>query len=131
MVVDSAVIDAIVAHARATAPAECCGLLLGRAGEVLASRPTRNAAEEPTRRFLIDPKDHVDGRREARARGLEVIGFYHSHPNGAAEPSVTDLAEATYPDHLYAIASLAGTSPELKLFRLHDGRFRACAYRTS
>jgi len=66
----------IIEHAREAAPAECCGLLLGRGDEIVEAVRTRNIAAQPTR-FLIDPKDHINGRREARRRGLEVVGFYH------------------------------------------------------
>jgi len=117
------VIDAVVAHAREEAPAECCGLLLGRGNEIHTARRTRNAAEQPTR-FFIDPQDHIDGRREARAQELDVVGFYHSHPHSPPEPSATDRDEAHYPDHLFMIVSLAGADPEVKLFALEQGNFR-------
>ncbi len=111
-----AVVDMIVAHAREAAPDECCGLLLGRGGDVLEAVPARNVADDPRRRYLIDPQDHIAARRDARTRGLEVVGFYHSHPRSAAAPSETDLAEATYPDHLYAIVSLAAEPPDVRFF---------------
>jgi proteasome lid subunit RPN8/RPN11 len=82
----------------------------------------RNLATDRNR-FLIDPKDHFDARREARARGLDVVGFYHSHPDSAPLPSPTDLAEATYPDHLYLIVGLAGDEPDVRLYRL-----QACGF---
>jgi proteasome lid subunit RPN8/RPN11 len=110
-------LDAIVMHARDLAPAECCGLLLGMAGSVTEAAPTANIADDRRSRFVIDPKDHIDARRTARARGLEVVGFYHSHPRSPAVPSETDRDEATYPDHLYLIVSLAGERPELGLFK--------------
>jgi proteasome lid subunit RPN8/RPN11 len=123
MKVSTRVIDAVVAHAREVAPAECCGLLLGRGPEILSACPTRNIAAQPTR-FFVDPKDHIDGRREARAQGLDVVGFYHSHPHSPPEPSATDRAEADYPDQLFMIVGLAGAEPEVKLFALEQGNFR-------
>src|SRR6478736_10372981 len=93
----SGVVDAVLAHAREAAPAECCGLLLGTGSSVVAAARARNTASDPTRRFEIDPQDHIDARREARGRGLAVLGFYHSHPRSPAVPSPTDLAEASYP----------------------------------
>ena len=110
-------LDAIVAHARDVAPAECCGLLLGSPASVVEAARTRNIADDPDSRFLIDPKEHIDGRREARRRGLEVVGFYHSHPRSSAEPSARDRAEAGYPDDLYLIVSLLMEPPEIRLFR--------------
>jgi proteasome lid subunit RPN8/RPN11 len=117
------VIDAIVAHARAASPSECCGLLLGTGSVVEEARPARNVSDCPTIRFVIDPRDHFDALREGRRHGLKVVGFYHSHPHSPAEPSETDLAEAAYPDHLCLIVSLASDPPDLRLFRLHEGCF--------
>src|SRR5580765_3195540 len=119
--VGRAALDAIVAHAREAAPAECCGLLLGHDAELTEAVRTRNVAGRDRSRFVIDPKDHIDGRRDARRRGLDVVGFYHSHPKSPAIPSETDRAEASYPDHLYLIVSLAGDPPDVALFRLDDG----------
>src|SRR5438105_1085350 len=99
-------LESIVAHAREVAPAECCGLLLGGEAGVAEAVRTRNIADEPVSRFVIDPKDHIDGRRDARRRGLDVVGFYHSHPRSPARPSETDRAEASYSDYLYLIVSL-------------------------
>ena len=74
----------------------------------------------PTR-FLIDPKDHIDARRAARGRGLEVLGFYHSHPHSPAWPSPTDVAEAAYPDAVHLIVSLDGGVADARLFRIERG----------
>jgi desampylase len=112
----------MVRHAREAAPAECCGLLLGHGDTIVEAVRTRNIAAVPTR-FLIDPKDHIDRRRDARQRGLDVIGFYHSHPRSPALPSETDRAEATYPNHLYFIVSLAADEPDVRLFRCAEGNF--------
>jgi len=120
MRVARAVLDAVIAHARETAPDECCGLLLGRDGVVVETVRTVNVADERETRFVIDPKGHLDGQRDARRRGLDVAGFYHSHPRSAASPSATDRAEASYPDHLYLIVSLAQDPPDVGLFSL-DG----------
>jgi proteasome lid subunit RPN8/RPN11 len=122
VIVRRAALDAVISHARDAAPAECCGLLLGTAGVVTDVRRARNLATNPDR-FLIDPKDHIDGRREARTRGIDVVGFYHSHPHSAAVPSPTDLAEASYLDHLYLIVGLAREQPDARLYRLEADRF--------
>ena len=111
------VVAALIAHAREAAPDECCGVLLGRGDEIVEAVRARNAAEPATTRFLVDPKDHIDARRDARARGLDVVGFYHSHPRSGAVPSDTDLAEAAYPGALYVIVGLRNTAPKL----MHPG----------
>jgi proteasome lid subunit RPN8/RPN11 len=120
----AAALESIVAHAREAAPEECCGLLLGCDRAIVEAVRARNIADDPATRFLVDPKDHIDGRRAARARGLDVIGFYHSHPRSPAEPSERDLAEFSYADHLYAIVSLRAEPAEVALFRREGGCFQ-------
>jgi proteasome lid subunit RPN8/RPN11 len=124
VIVRRAALDAVVSHARDTSPAECCGVLLGSDRAVMEARPARNLATDPNR-FLIDPRDHINARRDARGRGLDVVGFYHSHPHSAAVPSETDLAEASYPDHLYLIVGLAGDEPDVRLYRLVAGELKS------
>ena len=116
------VLEAVVAHALAARPSECCGILLGRHDEIVEAVRTGNLAGSASR-FLIDPRDHINARRAGRDRGLDVIGFYHSHPSSTGEPSATDLAEASYPDHLYLIVGLGPSPPETRLFRLLGGGF--------
>jgi proteasome lid subunit RPN8/RPN11 len=122
-----AVLEEVATHAREEAPVECCGLLLGTASAIVESVRTRNAASDRSR-FLIDPADHINGRRNARNRGLNVVGFYHSHPRSAAGPSATDRAEAGYPGHLYLIVGLAPDPPEIRLFRFGGADFVELAF---
>jgi proteasome lid subunit RPN8/RPN11 len=96
-------------------------MLIGRGASIDEAVPAQNIAANPTTRFLIDPKDHIDARRLARSRGLEVLGFYHSHPRSAAWPSATDIAEAAYPDAVYLIVSLAAKDADARLFRVDRG----------
>lgn len=110
-------LEAVVAHARDARPAECCGILVGRAADIVDAIRARNLAENANR-FLIEPKDHIDARRRARAAGLDVVGFYHSHPHSPPDPSPADEAEASYADHLYLIVSLAREPPDVRLYRL-------------
>ena len=121
--------DDIVSHARETAPAECCGLLIGASGggAIVEAVRTRNVSADPNR-FEINPEDHIKARRAARQRALDVLGFYHSHPHSAATPSETDLAEALYPGYLYLIVSLKGEPADLRLYRLEAGAFREQAW---
>ena len=115
-----AVLDAIIAHARAAQPAECCGMLIGTGAAIDEAVPAKNAAARSTR-FLIDPKDHIDARRDARRRGLEVLGFYHSHPQSPPWPSATDVAEAAYPEVVHLIVSLEGDTTDARLYRIERG----------
>jgi proteasome lid subunit RPN8/RPN11 len=122
------VLDRVVAHARAALPDECCGILVGGGDRVVEVVSTENVAADPRRHFLIDPKAHIDTRRHARGRGLQVVGFYHSHPRSDARPSAIDLAEASYPGLLYLIVGLAPEPPEIRVYRLEAGNFRETAF---
>lgn len=84
-------------HAREAYPRECCGILLGvekAGGErvVTSAFPSRNAYEgDQSDRFLIDPRDQVRANLKCRAEDVDVIGFFHSHPDCDAYFSATDL----------------------------------------
>lgn len=98
--------EELEAHALQGYPAEVCGLLLGVDGEVrrvTAARRATNLRADTTRdRYEIDPRDIVDGDREARESGLAILGFYHSHPDHPAAPSRYD-AERAWPWYSYVI----------------------------
>ncbi len=122
--VAAAVLEAIVAHARAEAPNECCGLLIGVAGRVDESAPTPNILASPSR-YLIDPERHFAVLRRARNAGAAVVGAYHSHPRTGAEPSERDVAEAHDPSLLYVIVSLRDADrPEVRAYRIREGEVR-------
>ena len=100
-------------------PYECCGLLLGRfdndGKRVTETYPISNAREESAKRnrFLITPEELMKGERYARSRDLEVVGFFHSHPDSPAVPSKYDLEHA-WPTYSYIIVSTAeGQSGDL------------------
>jgi proteasome lid subunit RPN8/RPN11 len=140
----------IEANAFAEAPLECCGLLLGRftGGEEVAiedpdgggegftiplpdvltveeAAPARNASSQPTR-YLIEPEDHFRILRDARRRGIDIVGAYHSHAITPPVPSETDVAEA-HPHFLYVIASPdwdTGKRCDIRAWWLVDGNFQ-------
>jgi len=103
-------LDQIRAHGVRDYPYECCGLLLGRYqadGKVVRETyPISNAREESAKRnrFLIQPEELMRGERYAREHDLEVVGFYHSHPDSPARPSQYDLEHA-WPTYSYIIVS--------------------------
>ena len=121
-----AVRSAIVQHARREAPRECCGFLLGSRRRVQFALPLDNVDSRPESRYRIDDRQHIAVRRWLRrlAPPLEIVGAYHSHPNAAARPSATDLAEAHYPDWVFAIVSLANGGEDIGLFEIVRGRAR-------
>jgi desampylase len=114
----------IFEHARVEAPRECCGLLIGTTTEILYSRRAANLAADPLRRYLIEPQSHLQAIRDARARGLQVVGAYHSHPRSSALPSVTDAAEG-FGNFVFVIAGLSVEPPELTAWEWTDGNFAA------
>ena len=89
----------ILAAAARALPNECCGLIEGVRGKngwrALTLHETKNLAEDPRTHFLIDPEMQFRLLRDLRGTEREIIGCYHSHPDGRAEPSATDLASAT------------------------------------
>jgi proteasome lid subunit RPN8/RPN11 len=107
-------LEAIRRRARRAYPEECCGLLLGEPEEggarVVAALPARNLDPAPRRGYLVDPRALLRGHRAARRLSLEVVGYYHSHPDSPAAPSRRDLAEAL-PGASYLIVSVRGGEP--------------------
>src|SRR4029077_13290395 len=75
----AAAVDLVVRHALADAPRECCGLLLADGDLIVEAIAAPNLASD-VGRYVIDPRTHISAQRAARARGLSVAGFYHSHP---------------------------------------------------
>lgn len=108
-------------HAQAGYPAEVCGHLLGVDGEVrrvTEVRQATNLLQTATRdRYEVDPQDTLRADREARDRGEEVLGFYHSHPDHPAVPSAFDKARA-WPWYSYLILSISSETTAARAWRL-------------
>lgn len=118
--------DVIVRHALACYPRECCGILLGTVAEgdvrtVETAVACRNAYEgDQSDRFELDPKDQFEVQREARRRGLEVLGFFHSHPDCDAYFSATDLKNS-WPWYSNVVVSVRGGEiVQARAFRAND-----------
>lgn len=129
VVVSASAREAILAHARETAPAEAVGVLAGqRASPDRVTRIERaqNAAADPTARYALDPAALLSLLEAIEDAGEDVVGFYHSHPRGPEGPSRTDEARATWEGYVYAIASLEG-DPSLRAWRWTGERFRPLA----
>src|SRR5690606_13233814 len=82
---------------------DLCGILLGTGNSIDRAVPTANVAEDRRRRFEIDPQALIDAHRHARAGGPQVLGYYHSHPDGPAAPSAVDAALAAGDGMIWAI----------------------------
>jgi len=118
------VLDGLREEARRAAPEECCGLLLGCGGLVAEARPAGNVAADRRRHFEIDPQALIDAHRAARAGGPQVVGYYHSHPRGLAEPSATDRAMAAGDNSVWAIVGETDTT----FWRDGEERFEPLSY---
>ncbi len=122
------VMDAVRRHLEAGYPNEACGALIGRAGdgtrphEALQFRPMRNTVQDrPWDRYLLDPLEQLRVQKDAEARGLEIIGFVHSHPDHPPRPSEFDTEHA-WPFYSYVVASVArGKLAEARAWRLDEG----------
>lgn len=124
--------ERIRAHGAEAYPHECCGALLGRDSEatdqnvmreVLALLALVNRRDDsPRNRFSVTAEDVLDADRAAQKQGLEVIGWYHSHPDHPARPSQYDQDHA-WPWYSYVIISVENGSPqEMTSWRLNDDR---------
>ena len=103
--ISSGVFERLRNEAAMAFPRECCGLVTGKPGRIEAVVPARNVSPHPETSFEIDPGTLMRTQREVRAVGHQVIGHYHSHPNGSAEPSPRDAARATHNGQLWIIVA--------------------------
>lgn len=103
--VTSGTIATLIEEATRAHPRECCGLLLGQGNRIALAQPAANVHPDPHAHFEIDPKALIAAHRASRAGGLEVVGYYHSHPNGRTGPSPEDVAMAEGAGRIWAIVA--------------------------
>lgn len=103
--VTSGVMATLREEAAQAHPLECCGLLLGQGNHITDAMPAANVHSRPERHFEIDPAALIAAHRAARAGGLDVLGYYHSHPVGIAAPSATDRELASGDGRVWAIVA--------------------------
>ena len=114
-------------HGEETYPHECCGFLLGRAGEgehvvLEARRQSNERTDSRENRFLISPEEFRAAEKEARTAGLSLVGIYHSHPDSPARPSDYDRDHA-WPWFTYVIVSVGkGKAADTKAWELKEDR---------
>ncbi|MBI4751946.1 MAG: M67 family metallopeptidase [Acidobacteria bacterium] len=124
-------IESIQHHGESDYPYECCGLLIGHLStdgkkQVVEVYPISNAREEAAKRnrFLILPQELMQGERYARSKKLDVVGFYHSHPDHPAIPSGFDQDHA-WPTYSYIIVAVArGQAGDVLSWELEADRSR-------
>ena len=102
-------------------PEEFCAILLGRreGGELRVEQvvPVTNVAERPRSGFAIAPAALIAAEKEARSRGLRIVGFAHSHPGGAGVPSARDVESAFWPEYVYGVVGVEG----VRWWRMREG----------
>jgi proteasome lid subunit RPN8/RPN11 len=116
-------------HGERDYPFECCGLLIGRFdGDgrkfVAETYAISNAREEEAKRnrFLIRPEELMRGEKYARQRGMDVVGFYHSHPDDRPVPSQYDLDHA-WPTYSYIVVAVEqGRTAGLRSWEMEPDR---------
>ena len=127
--ISSRVTESLLAAARAAFPNECCGLVTGKPGLAEAVVTAKNVHPHPASGFEIDPGTLLATHRTVRAENRHVIGHYHSHPNGSAEPSTQDAARATHNGQIWFIiasgrvSAWMATTPDEADAGLVHGRF--------
>lgn len=119
-------------HGAETYPHECCGALLGRDSELTSRQTVREVldlfplvnrhGESPRNRFIVTAEDVLEADKAAQSQSLEVIGWYHSHPDHPARPSQFDQDHA-WPWYSYMIVSVHNGAPQdMTSWRLNDDR---------
>lgn len=103
---------------------EICGLLGANANGLPSTcYPISNHADSPHNRFLLEPTQQIATLQQMRDKGESLFAIYHSHPTAPAEPSATDIAQASYPEALHLIISLNTKGIlELRGFRIVAGQ---------
>jgi len=121
--IDPGLVEEVREQGRKGYPYECCGFLLGRSrGEerrVVRLRAAVNEhADSPRNRYLIPPEAYLEAEQVAEREGIEVVGFYHSHPDAPAAPSEFDRTHAL-PGVSYIIVSVRSGKPgDIRSFSL-------------
>jgi proteasome lid subunit RPN8/RPN11 len=118
--------DWMIAHARDTAPEECCGLIGGVADDTAVTLyPLRNVTSNPQLGYEAAPEDLFAAQRQMRERGEELLAIYHSHPRASdPSPSETDVRLAYYPSAKYLIIGLGGMEAVIRAFSISEREHR-------
>ena len=113
MKINRAALEAIRAHGADGYPHEICGIMIGPHADrtVTEVKRARNIVVDRARdRYEIDPRDHIRIQREADAAGLDIVGYYHSHPDHPAQASRFDT-ERAWAGYVYVIVAVHDGKP--------------------
>ena len=115
-------VDEIVAHAREEAPNECCGLVAASDGAAVRVYRAANAERSPVK-YVVDPRDQIRIQNDIDDNGWDLGAIYHSHTRTEPYPSQTDINLArNWPDPLYVIVGVGAGDPDVRAYRIVDGR---------
>ncbi|MDA0769320.1 MAG: M67 family metallopeptidase [Chloroflexi bacterium] len=115
----------LIEHAREANPYECCGILAGNDDVASHLYRIKNTSSNPNR-YLMEPQQQLNVMLESRNQGRQLMAFYHSHPQGPAHPSTTDVRMAQKSgwlgeDIYYLLISLASPDePDIKAFHIME-----------
>lgn len=128
-IIAAAALETVAAAARTALPDECCGLLEGTrldpaCWRITAAHPAANIAPPPRHdRFEVDPAVHLKLQQALRGTGRAVVGHYHSHPTGIAQPSAADWAQVADPNLVWLIAATDGDDMHIAAFAVGEDGF--------
>jgi desampylase len=118
-------VETILTHVLAEAPREACGLIAGTGSRAQEITSIPNVAPDPLQHYEMDPQALAKSLMQMSGRGLDLIGFYHSHPSDEPVPSPTDVAQAAYPRTAYLIVGLKNpTKPQLAAWTIDYGQVK-------
>lgn len=116
--------DEMIAHLAAHLPEEACGLVGGLAGRAERLYPVENILHNPAI-YEMEPLQQIRAMLAIEDAGLELLAIYHSHPNGPNRPSMSDVAQAYYPETVQLIISFADRErPAVRAFMIAEGQVR-------
>lgn len=116
-------LEALLAHARFSAPEEACGLLAFDETGRLRFVYCLTNADRSAHRFTVDPTEHYHALQHAERSGWEIAGDFHSHPRGRAEPSPTDIEAAAAASWIHLVVGLGSSQgPRVRAFLIDEGR---------
>ena len=119
LVLPRAILEQMIAQARAELPNECCGLLAGRQSGIERCFPLVNEAASPVE-YLSEPRSMFDAMRAIDRAGLDILAVYHSHPTSEPVPSKKDRERNYAPEVANFIISLASEPPSIRCWWLTE-----------
>jgi proteasome lid subunit RPN8/RPN11 len=118
MTVTNAIVASIQQQMTSSGGVEICGAMIGDNGDVVEIMPLINNSMRPKHAYLISASDVLRAEKQAQSKNAQLIGFYHSHPDGASRPSPADVEQAL-PGYIYLILSAQDGA---RAWRLRDDR---------